>query len=62
MTNTTATNPWQTAQMQLAKAGEHMELSALLRATLSQPDRIIEVSLPVRMDDGSVRVFTGFRV
>ncbi len=61
-TNTTTTNPWQNAQMQLAKAGEYMELSALLRATLSQPDRIIEVSLPVLMDNGSVRVFTGFRV
>ena len=27
----------------------------------SAPDRIIEVSIPVRMDDGSVRVFTGYR-
>ena len=28
---------------------------------LSHPRRIIEVNIPVRMDDGSVQMFTGFR-
>jgi len=32
------------------------------RQVLSQPKRILEVELPIRMDDGSVRVFTGWRV
>jgi len=30
--------------------------------SLKQPKRLFEVSFPVRMDDGSVRVFTGYRV
>ena len=29
---------------------------------LREPQRVLEVSVPVRMDDGSVRVFTGWRV
>lgn len=28
---------------------------------LSQPDRVIEVHIPVRMDDGKVRIYTGYR-
>lgn len=28
---------------------------------LSRPNRVIEVSIPVRMDDGQIRIFTGYR-
>ena len=55
-------NPWETAQAQLQKAALSLRLDPLLLARLSQPDRIVEVSLPLKMDDGSVRVFSGFRV
>lgn len=55
-------NPWETAQVQLEKASKALSLDALLHARLSQPDRIVQVSLPLKMDDGSVRVFSGFRV
>ncbi len=55
-------NPWQTARAQLEKAQERLALSPLLYARLSEPDRIVEVSLPLTMDDGSVRRFDGFRV
>ena len=55
-------NPWHTAQEQLENATDRLDLDPLLHARLSQPDRIVEVSLPVTMDDDSVRVFTGFRV
>jgi glutamate dehydrogenase len=55
-------DPWETAQAQLKAAGERTHIAPLLRARLSQPDRIVEVSLPITMDDGSVRVFDGFRV
>jgi glutamate dehydrogenase/leucine dehydrogenase len=55
-------NPWKTAQAQLEKAAKQITLDELLHARLSQPDRIVEVSMPIRMDDGSVRVFDGFRV
>ncbi len=56
------TNPWESAKKQLAKATAHISLDPLLRATLEHPDRIVEVSVPVTMDDGSIRVFDGFRV
>ena len=55
-------NPWTRAQEQLRSAASHLSLDPLLLARLGSPDRVIEVSLPVRMDDGSARVFDGFRV
>lgn len=55
-------DPWTRACEQLRAAASHLELDPLLLARLEHPDRVIEVSLPVRMDDGSVRVFDGFRV
>ena len=55
-------NPWTRAKEQLRSAASHLSLDPLLLARLGGPDRVIEVSLPVRMDDGSARVFDGFRV
>jgi glutamate dehydrogenase len=56
------TNPWESAKKQLAKATTHVSLDPLLYATLEHPNRIIEVSVPIKMDDGTIRVFDGFRV
>lgn len=56
------TNPWESAKAQLRKATAHLSLDPLLHATLEHPDRIVEVSVPIQMDDGSIRVFDGFRV
>lgn len=47
---------------QIRKASELMQLPANVEAVLSHPERIIEVSLPVVMDDGHLRVFQAFRV
>ncbi|MBD3166125.1 glutamate dehydrogenase, partial [bacterium] len=47
---------------QFNKAAEILELSEDQKAILRQPQRITEVSLPVRMDDSSIRVFKGYRV
>ncbi len=44
------------------KASEIMKLSKGAKAVLSNPDRIVQVSVPVKMDDGELRIFTGFRV
>lgn len=55
-------NPWEAAQEQYEKSAGALALPALLRARLSQPDRVVEVSIPLEMDDGSVQVFRGFRV
>jgi len=56
------TNPWESAKKQLAKATAHLSLDPLFYATLEHPDRIVEVSVPIKMDDGTIRVFDGFRV
>lgn len=46
---------------QLDKAAKVMALDADIYAELMEPMRILEVSIPVRMDDGSTKVFKGFR-
>ncbi len=58
----TSNNPWQRARAQLKNTGKLLSLDPLLAARLEHPDRIIDVSIPLTMDDGSVRVFEGFRV
>jgi len=55
-------NPFLIAQQQLDAAAEVLHLDPGMHAFLRQPMRELHVSLPVRMDDGSVQVFTGFRV
>jgi len=54
-------SPDQVARKQLEKAMEVMNLEPYLREVLIRPMRVIEVSVPVKMDDGSVKVFTGWR-
>lgn len=46
----------------IEKASALMKLDQNVRGILSSPNRIIEVSLPVKMDDGKIKVFRGFRV
>ncbi|KPJ61248.1 MAG: glutamate dehydrogenase [Latescibacteria bacterium DG_63] len=55
-------NPFEIAQTQLDKVAKLLKLEPAIHAMLRQPMRELHVSLPVRMDDGSVRVFRGFRV
>ena len=47
---------------QFDAAADHLELDAELRAILRAPQREYAVNFPVRLDDGSVRVFSGYRV
>lgn len=47
---------------QIQKASKLMKLDSNVEAILSAPDRILEVSIPVTMDNGAIRVFKGFRV
>ncbi len=46
----------------IEKASKLMKLDPNVKEVLSNPNRIIEVSLPVKMDNGKIRVFRGFRV
>jgi glutamate dehydrogenase (NAD(P)+) len=55
-------NPFRIAQHQFDIAAEHLKLDPSLRGVLRTPKRIMEVSVPVKMDNGQVKVFTGFRV
>ena len=55
-------NPFETAQAQFDQAAELLELDQGTRDLLRYPLREYHFSIPVRMDDGSVKVFRGFRV
>ena len=44
------------------KAADHLGLDKELRVLLSTPFREMRVEVPIRMDDGSLRVFVGYRV
>jgi glutamate dehydrogenase (NAD(P)+) len=56
------TNPWQHALQQLDEIAKRIELEPWIHKKLRHPKRELIVSIPVRMDDGSVEVFTGYRV
>ncbi len=55
-------DPFSIAQEQFLKAAELMNLKEETKEYLLEPKRIIQVRFPVKMDDGSVRIFKGFRV
>ena len=55
-------NPWTVAQQQFDLAAERLNLDPGLRRVLREPRRELTVHFPVKMDDGSVQVFTGYRV
>lgn len=60
--NITANSSWQTALIQLDTVSKLMTLSESIHQILRNFDRILSVSVPIHMDDGSMRVFNGFRV
>ncbi len=55
-------NTWHVAQRQFDRAAELLQLDPGLREVLREPRREFKVHFPVHMDDGSVRLFTGYRV
>jgi glutamate dehydrogenase (NAD(P)+) len=55
-------NPFEIAQQQFDIAADLLGMDDGMRQILRVPQRELTVSFPVRMDDGSVRVFTGYRV
>ncbi len=56
------TNPFEMAQAQLDECARIMDLDPGVHRILRVPAREIHVAIPVRMDDGSLQVFQGFRV
>ena len=53
---------WDVALKQLDIAAEKLKLDPSIVQMLKHPRRMITVAVPVRMDDGSIKVFTGYRV
>jgi glutamate dehydrogenase (NAD(P)+) len=55
-------NPFEIAQHQLDDAAKILRLSPAMHAFLREPMRELQVTIPIRMDDGSYQTFKGFRV
>jgi len=55
-------NPFEIAQQQFDSAAEQLKLESWMREVLRRPKRQLIVSIPTRMDDGSIKVFEGYRV
>jgi glutamate dehydrogenase/leucine dehydrogenase len=55
-------NPFDAVIKQLDIVAEKLKLESSITERLKNPRRIIIVSVPVRMDDGRIKVFTGYRV
>ena len=55
-------NPFKIAQSQFDTAAELVNMDRAARAMMREPMRVLEVQVPVKMDNGEVRVFKGFRV
>jgi len=55
-------NPWEMALRQFHRAADLLPLKRGIREFLVQPHRELTVNFPIHMDDGAVKVFTGYRV
>lgn len=55
-------NPFEEMKKMVDMAGKRLGLDAGVLEVLKHPKRELTVNFPVRMDDGSIKVFTGYRV
>ena len=55
-------NVWEMAQSQLDDVARFIGLNESIHAYLREPKRVLEVSVPVRMDEGIFRLYKGYRV
>jgi len=55
-------NPYEVAVAQFDEAADRLGLSQAMRAILRKPKRELIVNFPVRMDNGDVEMYTGYRV
>ena len=55
-------DPWEMARGQLRRVANLVDISESMLNVLMECKKALIVSIPTRMDDGSVRVFEGFRV
>jgi glutamate dehydrogenase (NAD(P)+) len=50
------------ADAQLSRAAERLGLDAGMQSWLRVPERKLQVAVPIKMDDGTIRVFDGYRI
>ena len=62
MANGPTLNPFEISQRQLDKSAKKLNLDPQVHALLREPMRTLEVHFPVKMDDGTTKLFKGFRV
>ncbi len=55
-------NPFENAMAQLDKAVQIKNFGDEFIARMRQPDRDIRISIPIKMDDGTLKIFEGYRV
>jgi glutamate dehydrogenase (NAD(P)+) len=55
-------NPYQVAQQQFEKAADFCNLPSTVRQILMQPKNELITHFPVRMDNGEIRLFKGYRI
>ncbi|MBC8321084.1 MAG: Glu/Leu/Phe/Val dehydrogenase [Bacteroidetes bacterium] len=60
--NNTSYNPFENAQKQFDRAADMLDLDQATRDLLRNPMREHHFSIPVRLDDGTVKVFKGYRI
>lgn len=56
-----ALNPFEMALKQLDEVAKLIKLDKGMHQVLAHPKRVLTVSIPTRMDNGEIKVFTGFR-
>lgn len=61
-TKTENLNPWQVALSQLDRVVKKINLDPNIHEVLKHPKRELHVSVPIRMDNGSIKTFMGYRV
>ena len=55
-------NPWKRAKKQLTRAAQKSSHDAILVKKLLKPERIVEMSIPLKLDNGRIKILKGFRV
>ena len=55
-------NPFQNAMLQLKRATNVQQFSPEFLSRLAQPEREIRIAIPVKMDNGNLKIFEGYRV
>ncbi len=58
----TSTNPHENAKTLINEAADKIELESWIRTALLMTHRELHVSFPVKMDDGSIKIFEGYRI